>query len=153
MKVRTKRPPMSARQATMFDRFSVGNAVMAESALDCGCKAYVDIYTYNRWKAQEMQVIKGQKSVHLPLVRITEREDKETGEIRQRRMLTSSAVFCRHQVEPMTDKAKASNHFAPVDDEPTPNARERPTALVAPILEPVAPASKVDQVMAGFGEV
>ena len=60
------RPRMTSQQATMFDRFSVGNAVLAESALACGCKAYEDIFTYNRWKAQGLQVQKGQKGVASP---------------------------------------------------------------------------------------
>ena len=43
---------MSAAEARQFNTFSVANSIAVETALDCGCQAYRDVFTYNRWKAQ-----------------------------------------------------------------------------------------------------
>ena len=132
---------MTSQQATMFDRFSAGNAVLAESALACGCKAYEDIFTYNRWKAQGLQVQKGQKAVKLPLVRSI--EHKETGEITHRRQLTSSAVFCRHQVSPTGETKEKAEEPAPAT-----------TLALQPIATPAPePTSTLDSLMSNWKEV
>jgi len=91
---------MTPEQARSFDRFSLANAMLvALQRKGCGCSAYEDVFTFNRWKAQGMSVKRGQKSITLPLVRNVEVEDQETGEETTRRLLTSSHVFCRCQVE------------------------------------------------------
>jgi hypothetical protein len=145
---KAKRPQMSAQQATMFDRFSVGNASIAESALDCGCKAYETIFTYNRWKAQGYQVKRGQKAVHLPMVKDVERE-AENGETKTRRIFTSSSVFCKHQVEPIQTTV-----------EPTPTPPTPPAPIKAPVTaqQPSAnptpvPQPRIDEIMGNWKEI
>ena len=65
----------------------------------CGCQAYEKVFTFNRWKAQGFSVKRGEKSISLPLVRNVESEDEETGEVKTHKLLASSHVFCRCQVE------------------------------------------------------
>jgi len=92
---------MSAADARQFNTQSIANTIAVESALNCGCQAYRDVFTYNRWKAQGFQVQRGEKAVRLPLVREVSREDPNTGEVTTRRILGRSAVFCRCQVKPI----------------------------------------------------
>ena len=68
-----ERKPLTPAEARSFDRFSVANTVAVESILACGCKAYVDVFTYNRWRAQGFQVQRGQKAILLPHVRTATR--------------------------------------------------------------------------------
>ena len=96
--VHPKAPPMSKTEAVTFERYSTANAVTVTQALPCGCEPYVDVFTYRRWQAQGFQVAKGSKAIKLPQVRIVDRENKETGEMEQRRVFHNSAVFCRHQL-------------------------------------------------------
>jgi hypothetical protein len=138
---RGKRPQMTAQQATMFERFSVGNATTAESALDCGCKAYVDVYTYNRWQAQGFQVKRGQRAVRLPMVKDVERE-AENGETKTRRIFTSSSVFCRHQVEPIQATAE------PTPTPPTPTKPQQPIENPTP-----GPQPRIDEIMGNWKEI
>ena len=91
---------MSASEARSFERFSVANAVQVEEALECGCQAYRDVFTYKRWQAQGYQVRRGEKAVRLPLHKTVTQTDKETGEETTRSVRTRSAVFCRCQVQP-----------------------------------------------------
>jgi len=91
---------MTSADARSFGRTSVGNAVAVIAALGCECKPYVDVFTYRRWQAQGYQVQKGEKAIKLPLVRTVVSKDKLTGEDSPRRVLGSSAVFCRCQVKP-----------------------------------------------------
>ena len=93
--------PMTAGEARSFDRFSVANAVAVEQALDCGCEPYRDVFTYRRWKAQGFQVQRGEMSIRLPLIYARTEKDPETGEERTTRRRGRSAVFCRHQVQPI----------------------------------------------------
>ena len=95
---KTKAPQMTRAEAGHFDRFSVTNATTITHALECGCEPYQDVFTYRRWQAQGFQVAKGSKAIKLPQVRIVDRENKETGEMEQRRVFHNSAVFCRHQI-------------------------------------------------------
>jgi|TARA_Y100000310_G_scaffold42913_1_gene40079 hypothetical protein len=90
---------MTFTEAVHFDRFSISNAVAVKSLLQCGCEPYEDVYTYRRWKAQGFQVVKGEKAIRIPQVRTVDREDPDTGEISQRRLFHTAAVFCRHQVK------------------------------------------------------
>ena len=115
---RRKQPIMTAGQATAFGRYSVTNAATAETALGCGCKAYRDIFTYNRWKAQGMQVQRGQKSVKLPTLHNVEQSDSETGETTQYKVFGTSNVFCRHQVAAAGNTPQGTVH-PPTDLVPT----------------------------------
>lgn len=94
----TKAPPMTRTEALSFDRYSVTNALAVDAALECGCEPYVDVFTYRRWRALGFQVAKGQRAIKLPQVRLVDRENKETGEMEQKRVFHTSAVFCRHQL-------------------------------------------------------
>ena len=94
-----KREKMTAGEARQFDRYSVNNAVTAEASLECGCKAYEEIFTYNRWRAQGYQVRRGEKAVRLPVVRTRTFKDEETERERTVRVPGRSAVFCFHQVQ------------------------------------------------------
>lgn len=136
----TKTPPMTASQARSFDRYSVANAAQVEHSLACGCQAYKDVFTYNRWKAQGFQVQRGQKAVKLPVIKDVEREDGDTGETRQVRILGTGAVFCRHQVQPSVPQA---------DHKPEPAAT--PTAALP--TQPAAPARFVANTMSTWQEV
>ena len=95
----THKRTMTASEARSFDRYSIANAAVVEGSLACGCKAYQDVYTYNRWKALGYQVERGQKAIKIPVVKSIEVENKETGEPETRQVLGSGAVFCRHQVK------------------------------------------------------
>lgn len=53
---------MSADTARRFDHFSIHNAVQAELACSEGtCRAYQDLFTFARWRAQGFSVRKGEK--------------------------------------------------------------------------------------------
>ncbi len=93
------RPEFTSESAKQFDRFSVGNATLLLSVLNCGCQPYSDVFTYRRWKAQGMQVQKGQKAIKLPLIVRGSVKDPETGKEETFSMRKSSAVFCRCQVK------------------------------------------------------
>ncbi len=87
---------MTEDESKRFDRYSIENASQVENAFaSCGCQAYVDVYTYNRWQAQGFQVVKGQKAVKISTARKV--EDKKTGE--DKMIFKTSFVFCKHQVE------------------------------------------------------
>ena len=96
----TTTPSFTPETARSFDRYSVANAVAIREALSCDCQPYQDVFTYRRWQAQGYQVQRGQRSIRLPLVKLVERENAETGKVETRRLLTRSAVFCRCQVQP-----------------------------------------------------
>jgi len=138
--VTTTRQRMTATQATQFDRYSVGNAAQVESALECGCKPYQDVFTYGRWQALGQQVQRGQKAIKLPTIISTNSEDDD-GNITTKRKFHMSAVFCRHQVASQ-GKAKA-----PAPHATTP--RPKPTITPAPTITST-PNSKVDQIMADW---
>jgi len=103
-----KREKFTPETARRFDGFSVANAAIVAASLPCGCEAYRDVFTYNRWKAQGYQVQRGEKAIRLPLLKQVVRTDAETGEETVRRVFGRSAVFCRHQVKPCEPKASAS---------------------------------------------
>ncbi len=99
--MRTHAQSMTAAEARSFDRVSVANSVAVQQALDCGCEPYVDVFTYRRWKAQGFQVQRGEKAIRLPLIYARTEKDPETGEESTTRRRGRSAVFCRHQVQPI----------------------------------------------------
>ena len=96
------RERMTSDDARRFERGpSIENMKRVYAALACGCEPYVDVFTYQRWQAQGMQVQRGQRSVRIPLMVRGERVDETTGERVAYRMRRTSAVFCRCQVAPI----------------------------------------------------
>ncbi len=90
---------MTADDARRFEHFSVHNAVQAEMAcVESGCRAYVDIFTFRRWRAQGFVVRKGEKgttvTTWVPIRAKTEGEDGANVRRRPKR----AVLFCRHQV-------------------------------------------------------
>ena len=98
MKQQTER--MTASDARQFDGASVQNSMAVLMALECDCQPYVNVFTYNRWKAQGFQVQRGEKSIRLPIIYSRTVEDRDTGEKRTEKRRGLSAVFCRCQVKP-----------------------------------------------------
>ena len=98
---RQARPKLTPEEARSFSRYSATNAGHVESALECGCEAYRDVYTYNRWSALGFQVQRGEKAIKIPVIVERENED-ENGTASRARIFRTSAVFCRHQVQPTT---------------------------------------------------
>ena len=92
---------MTPAQAALFDRYSASNAAQVKQSLACGCEPYRDVFTYGRWQAQGYQVQRGQHAIKIPIIKRVESEDKDTGEIRERKLFGTGAVFCRHQVQPV----------------------------------------------------
>jgi hypothetical protein len=146
---------MNATEARQFGRYSAANASTVEGALRCGCKAYADIFTYNRWKALGYQVQRGQHAVTLPLVKVVSTEDDD-GNDDTRKLLTRSAVFCRHQVD--DTKAKAPAPAATPTPEPKPLPSRNPSIPPPPMPPPPAPqptklGGNVERLMAQWKEV
>lgn len=90
---------MTPEMARSFERYSPANATTVTNSLPCGCKPYVDVFTYRRWKAQGFQVKKGEKAVHIPVIRTVYKENGQ-GETETRKIRRKSYVFCRCQVKP-----------------------------------------------------
>jgi hypothetical protein len=104
---RSKLPPMTATQATTFDRISVANATAVDAALSCGCVPYETVFTFRRWKAQGMSVVKGEKAIKIPVVKDVESTDADTGEVtKSKRVFGTAAVFCKCQVKPIGEKSQ-----------------------------------------------
>jgi hypothetical protein len=83
-----------------FGYFSVHNAVKAELACDEGtCRAYEDIFTFARWRAQGFCVRKGEKGTRISTFIPIKRIDKEGDEKVVAKRRKTAVVFCRHQVE------------------------------------------------------
>ena len=60
--------PMSAAQATTFERVSPANFLLlsaAAAARGCACAPYQDWYTFRRWRAQARHVRKGEHGIAL----------------------------------------------------------------------------------------
>ena len=99
----TKRPALTADEATTFDRFSIFNAATLEEAAalkGCGCRAYEDWFTYNRWHAQGMQVQRGEHGTKIAVIVHSEKEGAN-GQIEVKSFSRVSTVFCRCQVQPI----------------------------------------------------
>ena len=90
---------MNKAEAVRFGRYSAANAAIVEASLACGCKAYEDVFTYKRWKAQGFQVQKGETAIKIGTYAPITKKDEDTGETKVvgKRPWTR-AVFCRHQV-------------------------------------------------------
>jgi antirestriction protein ArdC len=90
---------MTADDARAFEHFSVHNAVQAEMACAEGsCRAYSDIFTFRRWRAQGLVVRKGEKGTTVTTwVPVPTQTDNEESTVRRRPK--RAVLFCRHQVE------------------------------------------------------
>jgi len=90
---------MTAEEAKKFDRYSLQNAMIVKGSLTCNCDPYKDVYTYNRWQAQGIQVQKGQHGIKLGVIQTIE-EENENGEKITKTRPWHTTVFCRCQVKP-----------------------------------------------------
>ena len=90
---------LTQESATSFERFSIVNAATLE-AVGCGCKAYVDWFTYKRWAAQHMQVKRGEHGTRITTYVQTTRKDRDGVDRPPGSFPRTTVVFCRHQVEP-----------------------------------------------------
>lgn len=95
---------MTETEARTFDRgVSVASIVAAEHPRECDCEAYIDIFTFRRWKAQGFVVRKGQHGTKCTTWIAVQKRDITTGEstpngTRPKRY----TVFCRCQVNKVT---------------------------------------------------
>ena len=94
------KPAMTPTEAVAFEGYSVANALTVTSNLDCGCKPYVDVFTYRRWAAQGYQVQSDQKGIKVPVMSTQRIVDEETGDVTFKTFRKNSALFCKHQVAP-----------------------------------------------------
>jgi hypothetical protein len=103
------RAKMTPEEARQFDGVSVANYAMAKAAFaSCGCEPYADVFTFNRWRAQGYYVRRGEHGVKLPIIKSRTVEDRETGDEKTIKIMGSSHVFCRHQVESTTKRQAAA---------------------------------------------
>lgn len=91
-------PAMSSHEAQSFQGYSQANALHITYNLPCDCQPYRDVFTYQRWLAQGFRVKRGEHGISIPTVRGLERQDPDTGTVKQIRLLRRSVVFCRCQV-------------------------------------------------------
>ncbi|MGR9527652.1 ArdC-like ssDNA-binding domain-containing protein (plasmid) [Priestia megaterium] len=90
---------MSELEAKKFEGFSEINYEILKETLECDCEPYVDIFTFNRWKAQGYSVMKGQKATKISTIIKKEVEDKKTKKKELKSFPKNTSVFCRCQVE------------------------------------------------------
>lgn len=126
---------MTCEQATTFERESTSNAVLLKTLLKCNCSPYIDVFTFNRWKAQSMSVSKGEHGIRLPLIHEVREQDQDGNEVIVRKVLGHSYVFCRCQVHPFGQ-----------EHEPAP----RPTTQHESAPEQVA---QIDNLMKGWSVI
>ena len=86
---------MTNTEARSFDGYSDSNAMLIYAALECSCKPYHDVFTYNRWEAQGYQVQRDEKGIKIPSFRKYEDDDGNTKTVPTK----PSHVFCRCQVK------------------------------------------------------
>ena len=91
---------MTPKQALQFEHQSATNSKKIEDAvqaeMNCTCKAYVDIFTFQRWKAQGKRVPKGaiKVTIMLPKIVNTLAETPETPTFIPKTL----NVWCRCQI-------------------------------------------------------
>lgn len=104
----TKRAKMTAAEAKTFQTYSVNNAARVEEVtneiMECGCEAYVDVFTFNRWIAQGKVVRKGEKAIRIPVFVNASKRDDKTNEVKTFKVQKMVNVFCRHQVTDLPKK-------------------------------------------------
>ena len=104
-----ERPPMTKAEAMGFDRVSQASALQIIEAIfsraasdqhtSCSCQPYRDVFTYERWKAQEYQVRRGEKSLRIASFRPID-VGEELPEGKSRKLIPKMlALFCRCQVD------------------------------------------------------
>ena len=93
---------MSTQDATRFENGKSETheilLTLAAEQRGCSCQPYQDWFTYKRWKAQALQVKKGEKGYQLTTFASTEVADPKTGEIKKKSRPWRTYVFCRCQV-------------------------------------------------------
>lgn len=99
-------PPMTAEDARTFSAGErVSSIVRVTQALaelarpGCTCEPYLDVFTFNRWRAQGRTVRRGEHGIKLPVIVSGQKTDDRTGETETFRMRRTSAVFCRCQTD------------------------------------------------------
>jgi hypothetical protein len=91
---------MDKNQALTFEFQSATNAKKIEDEvhrqMECSCKAYIDIFPFNRWKAQGMRVPKGSIKVTILLPKAA----KSLSEVTDKPSFITKTinVWCRCQV-------------------------------------------------------
>jgi antirestriction protein ArdC len=65
------------------------------------CRAYADIFTFRRWRAQGFIVRKGEKGTTVTTW-VAAPKQKDNEETTDRRRPKRAVLFCRHQVEQIT---------------------------------------------------
>lgn len=101
---KSKAYQFTAENATVFSHTSDKNRAIVESARECSCEAYQDIFTYQRWQAQGFQVQKGEKGTRIATYRPITKVNEETGEEEVKgQQPVYKTVFCRCQVKPATE--------------------------------------------------
>lgn len=102
VKVRTN-AALKPEDARRFRHFSIHNAVAAELACSEGsCRAYKDIFTFARWRAQGFSVQKGAKGTRIPALVPINSTDEQGNEMVVGNRRKTAVVFCRHQVKPIS---------------------------------------------------
>lgn len=139
---------MDANTAKNFAHRSAANAAIVEGSFSCECEAYADIFTYDRWLAQGLVVIKGQKGTKIQTWKVILKENDEGEKVPVGRRPWTSTVFCRHQVQvpdPNHKKAKPSpkNGKAKVKLAPLPKAENNAGSKFTP-AEPVTSSTAGD---------
>ena len=150
---------MNGSQAVYFDRYSLTNAEIVESHFGCGCKAYKDIFTFDRWMAQGLVVQKGQKGCKVTTYKLiynTKDEDDPNREVVGKKPWTS-VVFCRHQVGKPDPNFKAKKSNGEVKASPTPTpvmpTPEAKAAYVKKVSKPKATANITQEPVSGIREM
>jgi phage terminase large subunit-like protein len=83
---------MSATQAKTFNHFSEQNTAIVESVLKCGCIPYVDVFTFDRWKAQGFIVRLHEHGIKLPVI-IQDEKTKDNGDKVIKKFVHRTPVF------------------------------------------------------------
>lgn len=104
-----ERPAMTKDEAIDFDHVSSRSALQIIEAIfaraatgqypSCPCQPYRDVFTYERWKAQDYQVRRGEKSLRISSFRPID-VGEELPEGKRRKLIPKTlALFCRCQVD------------------------------------------------------
>lgn len=133
---------MTAEQATTFDRESSSNATLLKSVLACNCNPYADVFTFNRWKAQNMCVNKGEHGIRLPLIREVTEQNENGDKVKVKRVLGHSYVFCRCQVHPFGNKHESTSQ--PIVTRPQSEPKAQPVNNAD---------SRIDNLMKGWNAI
>lgn len=96
----TQTQTMTNEDAKIFEYQSDAAALFLLNVLECDCQPYVDVFTYNRWKAQDFQVQRGEKGIGMTTYKVIETgKENEDGTAVTRSIPKRYSVFCRCQVK------------------------------------------------------